>query len=46
MPSTRPRCDGHRFTLGCGEERLREVAGYDGMTADEIAVNPDWINRG
>lgn len=37
--------DGHRFTLGRGEERLRELAAHYGMTADEIAVNPDWINR-
>lgn len=37
--------DGHRFTLGRGEERLREVADYYGMTADEIAVNPDWLHR-
>ena len=35
--------DGHRFTLGCGEERLRDVASDYGMIADEIAVNPDWI---
>jgi DNA-binding transcriptional MerR regulator len=32
--------DGHRFTLGRGEERLREVAPYYGLTAETIAVNP------
>ncbi|MEM9041754.1 MAG: VOC family protein [Actinomycetota bacterium] len=32
--------DDHRFTLGRGEDRLRDVAAYYGMTADEIAVNP------
>lgn len=36
--------DGHRFTLGRGEERLRDVAAYYGMSADEIAVNPAWLN--
>ncbi|MEP1125465.1 MAG: VOC family protein [Ilumatobacter sp.] len=38
--------DGHRFTLGRGEERLREVADYYGMTAEEIAVDPDWLRGG
>ena len=37
--------DGHRFTLGRGEERLRELAQQYGMSADEIAVNPGWLNR-
>ncbi|MAT04727.1 MAG: hypothetical protein CL424_06765 [Acidimicrobiaceae bacterium] len=37
--------DGHRFTLGRGEERLRDVADYYGTTADEIAVNPDLPKR-
>ncbi len=37
--------DGHHFTLGRGEERLREVADYYGMTAEEIAVDPGWIKR-
>lgn len=36
--------DGHRFTLGRGEERLREVADYYGLTADEIAVDPSWLH--
>lgn len=35
--------DGHRFTLGRGEERLREVAHEYRLTADEISVNPDWL---
>lgn len=32
--------DGHRFTLGRGEERLREVADYYGLGSDEISVGP------
>ncbi|MFC0429695.1 VOC family protein [Kutzneria buriramensis] len=35
--------DGHRFTLGRGEERLREVAEHYGLTADTIAVDPHWL---
>ena len=37
--------DGHRFTLGRGEERLREVADYYGLKPDEIAVDPPWLVR-
>lgn len=37
--------DGHRFTLGRGEERLREVADQYGLSSDEIAVTPDWLER-
>ena len=37
--------DGHRFTLGRGEERLREVAHHYGLTPEEIAVDPDWLSR-
>src|SRR5436190_704280 len=37
--------DGHRFTLGRGEEALREVADQYGLTADEIAVDPPWLDR-
>lgn len=37
--------DGHRFTLGCGEETLREVADHFGMSPDEISVNPQWLQR-
>ncbi len=37
--------DGHLFTLGRGEERLREVASHYGMTPDEIAVNPEWLEQ-
>jgi len=37
--------DGHRFTLGRGEERLREVADQYSLSADEIAVDPDWLQR-
>jgi len=36
--------DGHRFTLGCGEERLRDVAAYYGLEPDEIAVDPTWLH--
>ncbi|GIF02396.1 VOC family protein [Paractinoplanes rishiriensis] len=35
--------DGHRFTLGRGEQRLREVAERYGLTAETIAVNPPWL---
>jgi len=35
--------DGHRYTLDRGEDRLRDVADYHGMTADEISINPSWI---
>ena len=34
--------DGHRFTLGRGEERLREVADHYGLTPETITVNPPW----
>jgi DNA-binding transcriptional MerR regulator len=37
--------DGHRFTLGRGHEKLREVAGQYGMMPDEIAVDPKWLER-
>jgi DNA-binding transcriptional MerR regulator/catechol 2,3-dioxygenase-like lactoylglutathione lyase family enzyme len=37
--------DGHSFTLGRGEERLREVAGHYGLSPDEIAVDPGWLER-
>jgi uncharacterized glyoxalase superfamily protein PhnB len=37
--------DGHRFTLGRGTEKLREVADHHGMTPDEIAVDPEWLER-
>jgi DNA-binding transcriptional MerR regulator len=36
--------DGHRFTFGRGEERLREVAYHYGLTARTIAVNPHWLS--
>lgn len=36
--------DGHRFTLGRGEERLREVADHYGLEPDEIAVDPAWLD--
>ncbi|HWS34695.1 MAG TPA: VOC family protein [Actinoplanes sp.] len=35
--------DGHRFTLGCGEDQLREVAAHYGLTPDTIAVDPHWL---
>jgi DNA-binding transcriptional MerR regulator/catechol 2,3-dioxygenase-like lactoylglutathione lyase family enzyme len=37
--------DGHQFTLGRGEERLREVADYFGLSPDEIAVDPPWLRN-
>jgi DNA-binding transcriptional MerR regulator len=37
--------DGHRFTLGRGDEALRESADYYGLDPDEIAVNPPWLQR-
>ena len=37
--------DGHRFTLGRGEERLREMAGQYGLSPDEIAIDPDWLGH-
>jgi DNA-binding transcriptional MerR regulator/catechol 2,3-dioxygenase-like lactoylglutathione lyase family enzyme len=35
--------DGHRFTLGKGEETLRDVADHYGLERDEIAVDPAWL---
>jgi DNA-binding transcriptional MerR regulator len=35
--------DGHRFTLGRGEQRLREVAGHYGLTPETISVEPEWL---
>jgi uncharacterized glyoxalase superfamily protein PhnB len=37
--------DGHVFTLGRGEERLRDVADHYGMSPHEIAVDPSWLER-
>lgn len=37
--------DGHRFTLGCGEEALRDVSDHYGLSRDEIAVDPQWVQR-
>lgn len=37
--------DGHRFTLGRGEEHLRDIADYYGLEPDEIAVDPPWLVR-
>jgi DNA-binding transcriptional MerR regulator len=37
--------DGHQFTLGRGEERLRDVADYFGLSPDEIATDPSWLRR-
>jgi DNA-binding transcriptional MerR regulator/catechol 2,3-dioxygenase-like lactoylglutathione lyase family enzyme len=39
--------DGHRFTLGRGEQGLREVADQYGLTPETISVDPQWLqNRG
>jgi DNA-binding transcriptional MerR regulator/catechol 2,3-dioxygenase-like lactoylglutathione lyase family enzyme len=37
--------DGHRFTLGRGDETLRDVADRYGMSSEEIAVDPEWLER-
>jgi hypothetical protein len=37
--------DGHRFTLGRGEEALRDVADYYGLGCDEISVDPAWLQQ-
>lgn len=37
--------DGHCFTLGRGEESLRDVAGDYGLEPDEIVVNPEWLKQ-
>lgn len=37
--------EGHRFTLGRGDDALRDVAGYYGLTRDEIAVDPAWLRE-
>jgi DNA-binding transcriptional MerR regulator len=34
--------DGHRFTLGRGEQRLREVADHYGRTPETISIDPPW----
>ncbi len=36
--------DGHHFTLGRGEERLRDVAEMYGLKPNQIAVNPEWLD--
>ena len=35
--------DGHRFTLGRGEQRLRDVADQYGLTPETISVDPPWL---
>ena len=35
--------DGHRFTLGRGEQRLHEVADHYGLTPDTISADPHWL---
>lgn len=37
--------DGHLFTLGRAEERLREVGAFSGLTAKEIKVDLDPPQR-
>jgi DNA-binding transcriptional MerR regulator len=37
--------DGHRFTLGCGTEALRDVADHYGLDPEEIGVDPDWLRN-
>ncbi|MCP4958145.1 MAG: MerR family DNA-binding transcriptional regulator [Actinomycetia bacterium] len=35
--------DSHRFTLGKGEDSLRDAADYYGLDRGEIAPNPEWL---
>jgi len=35
--------DGHRFTMGCGTDALRDVAHEFGLDPEEIVVDPDWV---
>ena len=35
--------DGHRFTLGRAEARLRDIADQYGLSPDEIALDPSWL---
>ncbi|GAA5191202.1 hypothetical protein GCM10023322_48050 [Rugosimonospora acidiphila] len=35
--------DGHRFTLGRGEQRLRETADHYGLTSEAISIDPRWL---
>ncbi len=37
--------DGHRFRLGRGEERLRDVADHYGLAPEEISAHPAWLAR-
>jgi DNA-binding transcriptional MerR regulator len=37
--------DGHRFTLGRGEQELLEVADHYGLTRESISVDPTWLSR-
>ena len=37
--------DGHRFTLGRGDDALRDVADHYGLERDEIVVDPAWLRR-
>jgi hypothetical protein len=36
--------DGHRFTLGRGEQRLHEVAGHYGLAPETISADPQWLH--
>lgn len=35
--------DGHRFTLGWTEPRLRDVAAHYGLSPADIQPNPAWV---
>lgn len=37
--------DGHRFTLGRGEQRLREAADHYGLTPETITVDSPWLHH-
>lgn len=36
--------DGHRFTLGKGEDRLHDIADHFDLASDEIAIDPAWLH--
>jgi DNA-binding transcriptional MerR regulator len=37
--------DGHRFTLGKGEDRLHDMADHFDLASDEIGIDPSWLHR-
>lgn len=37
--------DGHQYRLGCGTEKLRDVAGQYGLPAEVITVEPEFLDE-